>query len=604
MIVADLGDYDHLSLAHLANSVLCCYILSTYGDGDPPDNANSFWNTLHALQSNKKTLENLHYVIFGLGNSNYREYNRAAEVVDSTLQGLQAQRYGKMGYGDDANGETEAHFLSWRSEIEEELKTTLELPELPHIYQPMFNVEDHASIPPETLHFGEPVSSRARLLPGHLVDTMNPSTLRIVQARKLWESTDRLCLHLELDLSDHRLVKYKTGDHLAIWPSNPDHEVERILSSLGLYKKRHTPLIIEMKDGTEGSQIPVPSPTTIEALFRYYLEICDVLSLETAAALTEFSPSESARASLCRIIQNPGLFKAKVTMIHMTLADFLEEVGLDTVWDIPLSFFLERLRPMQPRYYSISSSTIVHPKRVSLTIVVSKPAWQGEKQQSLFRGCFGLCTSYLRAIEQVANCESLNTAITSSLPMFSMDGPRGVLNGHKVFGRVRQSVFKLPPKASTPIVMVGSGTGVAPFRAFVQERARQKSISQDVGRTLLFMGFRYSNLDFIYKKEWMQWRESLGSETFDYWTAFSRDNPNQKVYVQDILVRQASEVMNLLENSHSSRIYVCGSAEMARGVTSALASMKNLITGENEEQSMVWVKRLRQSNRLLEDVWI
>lgn len=600
----DLDDYDHDGLTQLTDRNLCGFILSTYGDGDPPDNTNGLWDALRTLQLNGAKLDRLGYVLFGLGNSNYRQYNRVAEVVDSTLQALCARRHGQVGYGDDANGETETGFLLWRECIEQELKMNLELTEQPYVYRPVFDVEEHhPSVPLKTLHLGEPAGSRARLLPGQMMDTSSVSAIPIDRIYRLWESDDRLCLHLDLALGENRLVKYKTGDHMAVWPSNPDHEVERTLAALGLLDKRKTRVDIKMIDKANVGRVPVPTPTTIEALFRYYLEICGALSMETVGAFAEFAPSEVARTRLRRITGDPEVFKADVVGARMTLADVLETVSPDAAWTVPLSFLLERLKAMQPRYYSISSSTIVYPRKLSLTVVVSKPPRLAGDPTAPPRGCHGLTTSYLRAIERCVNSSGKETESAYPSLMFSLDGPRGLLSGSKVFGRVCRSAFKLPPKASTPIIMIGAGTGVAPFRAFVQERARQGSISQEVGKTLLFMGFRNSKVDFIYEDEWRQWRESLGTDTFDYWTAFSREDPSRKLYVQDVLAQQAEGVCELLESNFASRIYICGSAEMARGCTTALASMRSQFTGKSQDQGLSWVKQLRQTHRLLEDVW-
>ncbi|KAK5558963.1 hypothetical protein LTR46_003152 [Exophiala xenobiotica] len=598
-LAANLDDYDHKYLTQLSEKHVCGFVLSTYGDGDPPDDVTGLWNVLRTLQSTDSSLKSFRYLIFGLGNSNYRQYNQVAAYADGVFQNLGAVRFGPPGQGDEANGETESHFLAWRRMIENELKVKWHLTEKPHAHQAMFEIEEVPSMAMEKVNLGEPDSSvLGRNRSG---DAGVSKALTISKARKLWETGDRLCIHMDLELGDTRAVKYKTGDHLAVYPNNPNHQVERLLSALGLSEKQDVPLVIEATQDNSDNKVPVPSPTTAQALFRHHLEICGHISMETVAALAEFAPSEAAAAELQRISHDAHIFRSEVLDAHLTFADLLVKVEEGASWAIPLSFFLERLKAMQPRYYSVCSAAETEPRTVSIVAVVGKHPEDAKSQKSLHNGCYGLATSYLHALESAIN-NSTSDIASCDVPSFTFDGPRGQLSGQKMFAWIRQSTFKLPMRASVPIIMVGAGTGVAPFRAFVRERMRRKEVGQEVGKMLLFLGFRHSEVDFIYREEWEEARNTLGKEVFNYRTAFSRDN-YQKVYVQDRLQEQAQEVMDLLQNQLSCRFYICGSASMARQVVEALAKMRSLYAEETATQAMAWVRKLRQSKQLLEDVW-
>ncbi|KAI0011839.1 ferredoxin reductase-like protein [Xylariaceae sp. FL0662B] len=150
--------------------------------------------------------------------------------------------------------------------------------------------------------------------------------------------------------------------------------------------------------------------------------------------------------------------------------------------------------------------------------------------------------------------------------------------------------------------MIGAGTGVAPFRGFVQERLRRQELGQEVGQTLLFMGFRHPDMDFIYKDEWTRCTETLGPGSCKIWTAFSRFGA-QKVYVQDRLRDNTKEVLDLLNNPAGCRLYICGSAAMAREVVQVLVTARMASVGADEEQAALWIRNLRSSKQLLEDVW-
>ncbi|SPO03073.1 related to NADPH-cytochrome P450 reductase (CprA) [Cephalotrichum gorgonifer] len=621
-LAADLNDFDPARLSDLAPTQPVGFVLSTYGDGDPSDNTNALWTFLHAAAAQKDKdeyekkkngdsaaaeevpdLSSLRYVLFGLGNSNYRLYNRVGTTVDSLLQRLGAVRFGPAGTGDDAGGETENDFVSWRREVQGALQMELGLTVQEPRYRPAFEVQHDASVASEGVYLGEPNASLLNCggTRRRIADAKVPTAMPVTSARRLWETEGRLCLHMELDLGTDRFVKYKTGDHLAIWPSNPDHEVRRLLAAAGLLGRAHVPMFITPAGGDGDCEIPVPSPTTPDALFRYYLEITGRVSLETASALADFAPSPAALAGLKSVVADPDTFRTVVSAARLTLADLLEEVGRDDPWDtLPVSFLLERMGPMRPRYYSISSSAAVHPRTVSITAVADKPpiTWEGAPT----RGCYGLATGYLSALERAVTGAAAPDGAPEDGPSYALDGPRGLLSGGNLLASVRESPFKLPTKSTAPIIMVGAGTGVAPFRAFVQERVRRREVGQEVGRTLLFMGFRNEGVDFIYKEDWEAWRRTLGAEVFGYWTAFSREPGREKEYVQDLVRTHAEEVMRLLEET-GCRFYICGSAGMARDVVCALGRMRAEVTGKSEEEAMEWVKRLRKFKTLLEDVW-
>lgn len=593
-LALNLDDFDHRHLIELEKTHLCGFVLSTYGDGDPPDNASGLWDMMQKLHSKSSDLRNLRYIMFGLGSSNYRQFNRVAEHVDQSLRSMGAIRYGEAGRGDDAHGNTENAFSLWRRSIEDVLKNELQLQEQDVAYRPSFNIYQDPSIPTEVLHSGEPHSVGSD-------HSREVKPMSISAIYKLWEDRDRLCLHLDLELGKDRSIKYKTGDHLAIWPSNPDHEVNRLLSATTFSECKDIPIRIDLLDEFGGGRTPIPSPTTIHALFRYYLEICATLSPDTIADLASFTSSESVRSTLRRISEDLEVFQVEILARHATLADVLETVGHDAQWEIPLSFLLERLRPMKPRYYSICSSTVVQARKVSITAVVTKTPMCKVGQMSCFSGCYGVTTAYLHALEDSFVNGAKPTA-GAVIPTFALSGPRASLAGAKLFGQIRQSSFKLPAKATTPIIMVGAGTGVAPFRGFMQERARIGGLGQPVGKSLLFMGFR-KRFEFIYQNDWNHWGKTLGPEVFLFWTAFSREDEDARVHVQDRLRENAQEVMNLLEGDLRCYVYICGSAAMARDALTCLREMKMAHSDVDEVQATSWLRQLRQSDRLLEDVW-
>lgn len=610
VLAADLDDYDHVHLNELKDNETVVFFLATYGEGDPPDNTNGLWNTLHGMLDEGTRLDQLRYLLFGLGNSKYRYYNRVAETVDAIVQSLGARRIGDFGKGDDGDGETEEDFTDWKEAIMQTLKIQLGLKEQRRPYEAAFRIEDAPDTNIDVVYLGEPHSSLLKkdVQIGRWGDSNAPNIIPISSARKLWESEDRHCVHIELRLGNNRWVKYATGDHLAVYPSNPTTEVNRLLIILNLHDRRSMPVSIQAVNEASGVRIPIFTPTTIEAIFKHYLEISAHLPRSVLQELTEFAPSESAVSKLQHLSADPTTFKKEVLARHLTLADILDLVAPSTLWAIPLSFLLEKLKPLQPRYYSISSSSVVQPRKIAITAVVNtKPELYFPDNKPT--GCYGLTTHYLSSLTYSFSPNSLSS-IPASLPEYSLSGPRDLLSGSKIFARTRKSAFKLPSKSSTAVILIGAGTGVAPFRAFVQERVRLHEIGREVGPTLLFMGFRHSAVDYLYGDEWPAYQRTLAEtedreKRFEYWTTFSRDQigEGRKVYVQARLWEQRERVMRILEEDHRSTIYICGAPEMARDVSFCLAKMRVDSARTSEEEGADWVKELRRSARLLEDIW-
>jgi len=183
---------------------------------------------------------------------------------------------------------------------------------------------------------------------------------------------------------------------------------------------------------------------------------------------------------------------------------------------------------------------------------------------------------------------------------YDINGPRNKYDGIHVPVHVRHSNFKLPSNPEKPIIMIGPGTGVAPFRGFVQERAAYAAAGDKVGKTLLFFGCRNSKEDFLYEDEWADLKKTLG-DSFELVTAFSREG-SPKVYVQHRLHEYADEVNDLLKAG--AYIYVCGdAAHMARDVNATFGKIISEKRGLTEAQGDEVVKRMRAANQYQEDVW-
>ncbi|KAH6718218.1 hypothetical protein BKA61DRAFT_545277 [Leptodontidium sp. MPI-SDFR-AT-0119] len=598
VLVADLSDYEPSSISNISNTKIAVFIVSTYGEGDPSDNATQF---LSWIESTKTTqLAKLRYAAFGLGNSKYKFYNRVVDVVVDALDKFGATALMPTGKADDANGTTDEDFMEWKQGLFALMKGNIGYEERPEKYEPLYRVVEDTSLDIIDLHIGEPIQPRGKK---NVAAVSSIQALPVKSAKKLLSTIDRNCLHLELDTSEFPELKYKTGDHLAVWPSNPTGELERLVRVLGIQDRLETPLLISSLDPSV--QVKHPSPTTWSALFQHYLEICALVPRDTVLALAQFAPSTSSKAKLLEIGHDKDTYHAYCSQNHITLGRLLENVSsaAESWSNLPLSFILESLPSLSPRYYSISSSSVVSPKQISITVATTS-----EPSPNCTIPIPGLTTDYLLAIE------SNHSTATSSLtpnpqpqPQYNLSGPNSLLhNGKKLYAHIRKSKFRLPTQPKTPIIMIASGSGIAPFRGFLAERARLSSMGREIGRSLLFFGCR-SLEDMLYGDELrdLQSGSGNGNENMEVMTAFSRTERGKgggKMYVQDRLEEREEEVVRLLVEE-GAYFYICGSASMARDVAGRLGECLRRSLDWDEDKLRSWSEGMRRGKRWQEDVW-
>lgn len=500
-MVADLEDYDYDNLDKFPEDKVAFFVLATYGEGEPTDNAVEFFQFItgddfpfeSGSSADDKPLSNLKYVAFGLGNNTYEHYNAMVRRVDAALTRLGAKRIGAAGEGDDGAGTMEEDFLAWKEPMWQELAKVMGLEEREAVCEPVFSVTEEDSMSPEddNVYLGEPTHGHLHGSGTPPFSAQNPYIAPIVESRELFTVKDRNCLHMEIDVSGSNLA-YETGDHIAIWPTNAGAEVDRFLKVFGLEEKRHTVITIKGLDIT--AKVPIPTPTTYDAAVRYYMEICAPVSRQFMSSLAAFAPDETAKAELVRLGGDKDYFQEKVSSQCFNIAQALESITSKPFSSVPFSLLIEGINKIQPRYYSISSSSLVQKDKISITAVVESTRIPGATHIVK-----GVTTNYLLALKQKQNGdpEPDPHALT-----YAINGPRNKYEGIRVPVHVRHSNFKLPSDPSKPIIMIGPGTGVAPFRGFIQERAALAARGEKIGTTILFYGCRNRNEDFLYKDEW------------------------------------------------------------------------------------------------------
>lgn len=501
-MVADLEDYDFENLDTFPDDKLAVFVLATYGEGEPTDNAVDFYEFVtkddvsfsNGGGVDDKPLQNLKFVAFGLGNNTYEHYNSMVRRVNDALVKLGASRIGQAGEGDDGAGTMEEDFLAWKEPMWTELSEKMGLEEREAVYEPVFSITERDDLDAEAdeVYLGEPNKHHLEGNQKGPYNSHNPYIAPIAESREVFTVKDRNCLHMEIDIKGSNLT-YQTGDHIAVWPTNAGKEVDRFINVLGFSEKRHKVISVRGLDPT--AKVPFPTPTTYDAAIRYHMEICGAVSRQFVSSLAPFAPNEQAKAEMTRLGSDKDYFLDKVSSQYLNIAQVLERVDSVNKWsNIPFSIMIEGIHKIQPRYYSISSSSLVQKDKISITAVVETIRVPGS--ENIVKG---VTTNYLLALKQKQHGDphpdphGLTYAIT---------GPRNKYDGFHVPVHVRHSNFKLPSDPSKPIVMVGPGSGVAPFRGFIQERAAQAEAGEKVGQTILFYGCRKSTEDYLYKEEW------------------------------------------------------------------------------------------------------
>src|SRR3954454_2412523 len=525
-------------------------VTSSY-NGQPPDNAGKFCTWADDAAS---SAAGVRYTVFGCGNRDWAAtYQAVPTRVDADLEARGGTRVYPRGEG-DARGDFDGQFEAWYAGLWDALGSALGL--------------DSAAT---TAAGGGPrltVEIEQRRTASPILQSYRGQAATVRVNRELTARAGtpdgRSVRHLEISLPAG--ASYAAGDHLGVLPRNEVSVLNRVLTRFGLDGGQYVTLAAT---GSAPTHLPVGQPYPLLGILAGCVELKDVASRAGLSAMAANMPDGRARDDLAGLAgtddESKARYREKIAVPRHTLLDLLEA---HPECELPFAEFLDLLPALRPRYYSISSSPTMSTD-VALTVgVVEGPARSGDG--STFRG---VCSGHLSTVPE-----------------------RGTVF---VFVRQPSIPFRPPANPHVPMIMVGAGTGMAPFRGFLQERESLRAKGVPIATSLLFLGCRDREDDLLYADE-LKAYEVNGVATLI--TACSRVKGYPHRYVQHALEASADQVWDAMQQD--AVVLVCGNAStMAPGVRTALISVFRAKTGAGQADGEAWLAGLRTSNRYLEDIW-
>ncbi|XP_076850942.1 nitric oxide synthase, inducible-like isoform X2 [Brachyhypopomus gauderio] len=558
-----MEDYN---VSELEKERLLLVVTSTFGNGDSPGNGESF---MKELMNMKSLRNNIRYCVFGLGSRMYPHFCAFAHAVDARLSELGAKRVTSTGEGDELNGQDEA-FSAWACTAFQAVCME-------------FGIEVQLSGHPSLTETWDPLKYRVqpdnsvfeRIPALSAVHSKTVFPMKLKWRKNLHSSQSRRSTILvELETGEGKeVLNYAPGDHVGVFPENSPELVTGILKHLPNAPPTNQRLRLEnLPDSSFGGAVwqtdeRIPACSLIQAL-TYLLDITTPPSQGFLRKLSQMTKQQNDQQGLLALATD---LKAYSDWKAFRRPNFLEVLDEFPSVELSAAFLLSQLPLLKPRLYSISSSPDLHPHELHLTVsVVSYRTQDGEGPLH-----HGVCSTWLNTLKE-----------GEAVPCF-IHGSSG---------------FHLPADPTTPTILIGTGSGIAPFRSFWQQRFHDMNkTGQKWSPMMLVFGCRDPDTDHLYKEETSDMRRNGTLQSIT--TAYSRQPGQPKVYVQDVLKKQLSEEVWQVLHQSRGHLYVCGGMNMARDVAHTIQEILVGQMGITFTEAEEYLKNLKSEKRYHEDIF-
>ncbi|OWF37436.1 NADPH-dependent diflavin oxidoreductase 1-like [Mizuhopecten yessoensis] len=555
---------DSYTVANLLQEGLVIFVCATTGQGDPPDNMKLFWRFILRKNLPSNSLVNLKYAVLGLGDSSYQKFNVIAKKLFKRIQQLGGQSLVPVGLADDQHDlGPDAVIYPWLTSLWNQVLSLSPLPPgleiIPgHIRPPpRYNVlfsEESSKVPDLSVF-------RLGNQGNNAYSQSNPFYARLISNNRVTSEDHFQDVRLvRLDIQGSN-ISFSPGDVVSLAPRNSQESVDEFIQHMKL--SPNTLFTLQQNDPDIPLPFTLPHLCTVSYLLQHYLDINSVPRRSFFELLVYFADNELEKEKLeefCTAEGQEELY-SYCNRVKRTILEVLQDFP-HTSANIPFEYLFDVIPQLQPRAFSIASSLQAHPEEIQVLMAVV------EYRTKMFRPRRGVCSTWLAGLD-----------------------PR---KGVHVPVWVKRGTITFPTDPATPVIMVGPGTGCAPFRSFIQERS-----SKQIAGNILYFGCRNQEKDFFCADEWTSLVER-GLLTL--YTAFSRDQED-KIYVQHRIEETSQALWNLLDK-HNAYFYIAGNAKrMPDDVSDALKAAIQKYGNRTAEEADKYLLQLDQKKRYQAETW-